>query len=169
MNLKPQDVVVLLKLLDAPQGATYAHLASQLAMSPSEVHAAVKRASMAGLIDDPSRQVKQAPLLEFLIHGLKYAFPVSPGPITRGLPTAHAAPPLSELLSGENDLPPVWPYANGTVRGYEFKPLYKTVPSAALADRQLYEYLALADAIRGGRARERKLAEEELRKRIQNT
>jgi hypothetical protein len=35
-----------------------------------------------------------------------------------------------------------------------------------LRDPALYEFLALMDAIRDGRARERKLAEEELRSRI---
>ena len=38
------------------------------------------------------------------------------------------------------------------------------VPVAALRDPMLYKYLALVDAIRDGRARERKLAEQELSK-----
>jgi hypothetical protein len=37
--------------------------------------------------------------------------------------------------------------------------LYKQAPKAALRDPVLYELLALADALRDGRARERKLAE----------
>ena len=166
MNLKPQDVVVLLKLLIADEEMTYATLADKLYMSPSEVHAAVKRAGAAGLIDISSKEVRKQPLLEFLIHGLKYVFPPSRGTITRGLPTAHAAHPLSEMLAGDDDFPPVWPCADGTVRGYEFKPLYRSVPSAAREDSALYEILALLDAVRGGRARERKLAEDELSKRV---
>ena len=166
MSLKPQDIVVLLKILVSDEGMSYSALAYQLSMSPSEVHAAVKRAGAAGLIDVPSKEVKRKPLLEFLVHGVKYAFPVVRGPVTRGLSTSHAAPPLAKLLSSEDDVPPVWPCPDGTVRGQEFKPLYKTVPSAARADDNLYELLALVDAVRGGKARERKLAAEELSRRI---
>lgn len=166
MNLKPQDVVVVLKLLVSGREASYSALAYQLSMSPSEVHAAVKRAAAAGLIDASTKEVNRKSLLEFLIHGLKYAFPPTRGMITRGLPTAHAASPLLDRLSGQDDLPPVWPCADGTVRGYAFEPLYRCVPAAAREDTGLYELLVLVDAIRGGRARERKMAEQELKQRL---
>jgi hypothetical protein len=81
------------------------------------------------------------------------------------MPTAHAAPPLSAQISSE-DLPPVWPDPKGTVRGLALKPLYRTVPKAAKSDPKLYELLALVDALRMGRARERKLAEEGLKHRL---
>ena len=35
-------------------------------------------------------------LTEFLIHGVKYAFPVERGGPTRGFPTAEAASPLNQ-------------------------------------------------------------------------
>lgn len=37
----------------------------------------------------------KAELLEFLLHGVRFVYPVERGGLTRGLPTAHAAPPLS--------------------------------------------------------------------------
>jgi hypothetical protein len=61
---------------------------------------------------------------------------------------------------------PVWPYAEGKQRGSAFEPLYKTAPIAALRDPSFYEYLALADALRDGRVRERKTAEAELCRRL---
>lgn len=74
---------------------------------------------------------------------------------------------LNEMLTlGTNDVPPVWPHPEGEVRGYEFSPLYKSVPSAALKDKELYALLAIIDAIRDGRARERELAIKELLKRL---
>ena len=51
-------------------------------------------------------------------------------------------------------------------RGVTVEPLYKTAPAAALRDPFLYELLALIDALREGRARERKLAEKELIDRL---
>ena len=45
MTLKPHDIVVLLKLLKAgSKRPTYAQLAVDLYMSPSEVHASIRRA-----------------------------------------------------------------------------------------------------------------------------
>jgi hypothetical protein len=41
------------------------------------------------------------------------------------------------------------------------------VPQAALEDKRLYELLALVDALRDGRARERELAVKELTKRLE--
>jgi hypothetical protein len=43
-------------------------------------------------------------------------------------------------------------------------PLYKSVPYAAKRDLKLYALLALVDAVRDGRARERNLAIKEIRK-----
>ena len=50
--------------------------------------------------------------------------------------------------------------------GYSISPLYKSVPKAVADDQALYEMLALVDAIRDGRARERELAVKELAGRL---
>lgn len=107
-----------------------------------------------------------AALLEFLVHGVKYAFPPKRGALTRGMPTGYAAPPLNKVIVGSSEPPPVWPFAEGTVRGEEFEPLYPSVPRAAARDSRLYELLALVDAVRDGRARERNLAAKELESRL---
>jgi hypothetical protein len=60
----------------------------------------------------------------------------------------------------------VWPWAKGNVRGHSIIPLYSSVPEAARQDDKLYELLALVDALRIGRAREKNLAINELKKRI---
>jgi hypothetical protein len=165
--LKPQDVVVVLKLSVANDPKlSYSALAGALGMSPSEVHAAVQRATQAGLLRPDSRQPNRAAVLEFLVHGLKYAFPPDRSGVTRGMPTSHAAAPLSSKIVQGDDLPPVWPDPHGTVRGEALAPLYDSVPTAARNDAKLYECLALVDALRSGRARERKLAESMLRDRL---
>jgi hypothetical protein len=85
------------------------------------------------------------------------------------MPTSYAASPLKEhFASGETkELPPVWPDPEGKIRGYSLEPLFRSVPYAARRDPQLYELLALVDALREGRARERNFAAEELGKRVQ--
>jgi len=165
MVAKSLDIVVLLKLLVDGGGKTYAQLSKELGISASEVHAAVRRSTDAGLIGPESRVPLRKALEEYLIHGVHYAFPAKRGHLARGMPTAHAAPPLAQFVSSD-DLPPVWPDPEGSVKGYALEPLYDSVPKAAKSSPALYELLALVDAIRIGRARERKLAEEELRKRL---
>ena len=170
MILKPQDIVVALKLVALGKGKwTYAQLAYELGMSQAEVHAGIKRLLTAGLVVKdsvaPVRPVMQA-LEEFLIHGVKYAFPPLHGGITRGVATSHAAPPLDEEFLPSEELPPVWPDPEGPVKGQEFSPLYRSVPKAVQQDKKLYELLALVDAVRGGRAREQAMAIKELRRRL---
>ena len=170
MILKPQDIVVLLKLVAwGPQPWTYQRLAVELSISQSEAHAAVRRAVAARLMSDAGtaagRPIIPA-LEEFLLYGVRYAYPPERGALTRGMPTGYAAPPLNSVIVQPNEPPPVWPYAEGTVRGYSFTPLYPTVPAAASRDPKLYELLALLDAIRDGRARERDLAAKELASRL---
>lgn len=165
--LKPQDVVILLKIAamgDAPW--RYDELAKELCMSASEVHAGFKRAEQAHLADPQSKQPIMPALEEFLFHGVRYVFPAEVGELTRGTPTGHAAEPLKNLLMATNEPPPVWPFAEGNTRGYSFLPLYRSVPKAAKNDKKFYELLVLVDAIRGGRARERQLAIQELGKRL---
>ena len=108
--------------------------------------------------------VNRSNLLEFVVHGVKYAFPPERGQVTRGIPTAHAAPPLKELFV-EDPQPPVWPHPDGSIRGEGLEPIYRSAPGAALKNPNLYELLALVDAIRAGRAKERELAKKELEKR----
>jgi hypothetical protein len=170
MILKPQDVVILLKLVAlGSEPWTYQRLAVELSLSPSEAHAGVRRAVAARLMSDTTAATGQ-PILpalkEFLIHGVRYAFPPERGELTRGVPTGYAAPPLNKVIVQPNEPPPVWPYAEGKVRGYKFSPLYPSVPIAASRDPKLYELLALVDALRDGRARERNLATRELESRL---
>jgi hypothetical protein len=166
--LRPVDIAVLLKLsLPGAAGSSFQQLASDLHLSSSEVHGSLKRARLSGFLQhDGAKSINRSALLEFLHHGLRYAFPAERGEPTRGVPTAHASEPLKSALREGSDEPPVWPSLEGKVRGYSFAPLYKHAASAALRDPKLYELLGLADALRDGRVRERKIAMEELTKRI---
>src|ERR1700689_608388 len=170
MALKPQDIVVLLKLLKSGgKRPTYAQLAVDLCMSPSEVHASIRRSRAARLIHGPKLgdRVNTTALEEFLVHGIRYAFPPEKGGMTRGMPTASAAEPLSRKMTQKEPIP-VWPFEQGSRRGYSFLPLYKKAPQAALKDHELYQLLALVDALRDGSARERELAKRELSSRLRN-
>ncbi|MCL4484607.1 MAG: hypothetical protein M1445_18680 [Bacteroidetes bacterium] len=143
----------------------FADIADSLKISASEVSESLERSRMARLVSEDKRELYRSSLMEFLVFGLKYVFPASPGAMIRGVATAHAAPPLNNIITAQNDLF-VWPTAKGATRGQAIVPLYKTVPEAAIKDAKLYELLALTDAIRVGRVREVNIAIEELKKRI---
>lgn len=166
MTIKPQDIVVALKLSLSSERPIYADLALSLRMSASEVHSAVRRLVDAHLLDPDAHTVRREALLEFLVHGVPYAFPARPGEITRGIPTAWAAPAFAEKLGPTDQLPPVWPDPDGPVQGVLVRPLYRSVPRAALQDSTLHDLLALVDALRLGRARDRSLAAKELEQRL---
>src|SRR6056297_671212 len=172
MTLKPQDILVVLKLIAmGDRSWSYVQMANELSMSASEINAGVKRCLSANLLqpdfmDGKSPKPALKGVEEFLIHGLKYVFVPERGELTRGVPTGYAAEPLKNMIVASDDPPPVWPYSEGQVRGFSFSALYRSVPQAALVDQRLYELLALVDAIRGGKAREREIAIVELRKRL---
>jgi len=169
MNLKPQDVLFLLKLVAMGKKSwSFNKLSVELGMSPSEVHAAAKRALAARLAikEDDNIWPNTRNLEEFLMHGIQYVFIPERGEINRGMPTAYASSPMAKQFVVGKEFVPVWPDPEGEVRGESFTPLYKSAPVAAKNDANLYELLALIDAIRGGRAREREVAKKEMKKRL---
>lgn len=168
--LKPQDIVVLLKLVAIDNSEwSFGSLAVELAMSPSEVHAACKRAVEAKLATKQSGKVipLHQNLKSFIVNGLPYVFYPVRGELTRGMPTGYGAEPLASLMAGDSEPVPVWPDPKGTVRGMTLEPIFKSVPKAARNDQKLYELLVLVDAIRAGNAREKKIAIDLLEKEFE--
>ena len=168
--LKPQDLAVSLKLV-ALQGKqpSYANLAKQMRLSPFEAHAAVQRLIAARLAVERDGVVRpsMAALRAFVISGAPYAYPAVRGEATIGFPTAHAVAPLKGKVQSSDGSLLVWPHPDGPVRGEALLPLYENLPLAASDDSQLYELLALFDAMRVGQARERELARKLLEEILQ--
>lgn len=119
--------------------------------------AAPKPAAEARTSLDSAAVVHRHNLAEFALHGAKYAFAPERLPVGPGVPTSHAAPAFAGVFAAGHE-PLVWPDAHGAVRGEGLLPLHPCVPGAALRDAALYELLALFDALRAGRARERGMA-----------
>jgi hypothetical protein len=143
ITLKPQDIVVALKIALLGEGKrTFVALARALALSASDVHNSTRRGEQAGIVaadrGDGLRVIKPA-LQEFLLHGVRYAFPAVFGGISQGIATAAAGPTLSGLLVAAPENPPVWPYVHGKARGPALCALYPLAPEAALKDHELYD------------------------------
>lgn len=168
MIAKSQDVVVALALValnrDRHERLPYERLAKILVMSSSEAFKATRRLIAAGLVEPGGWRPLQEPLFNYVVHGVPHAFPGKLGEPTRGVPTAWAAPPLVNSLPQGSDLPPVWPWYDGRVRGHAVEPLFRSVPEAVKNLPSLYELLALVDTLRIGRARDREIARCSLKK-----
>lgn len=167
--LKQQDIVILIKIISFQKrdlSWNSLALSRELIISQSEISESLRRSVYCGFLDANMKNVFKTGFIEYLIHGIKYSFPAKPGPMVRGIPTAHSAPPLSGIINADEKY--VWSYHDGPARGLSIEPLYKTVPQAVLNDSYLYEMLALIDVIRTGKIRERNLAEDYLKNYIFN-
>jgi predicted transcriptional regulator len=164
-GMRPQDIAVLLKII-ADDNMIWQNkdLSAAMSLSASEISESLNRSRIAGLIDDEKRKVSRRSLMEFLEHGLRYVFPAVPGALTRGIPTAHAHPFMSDGFPSNE--PYIWPDPEGRVRGIAIEPLYEGTIRAIRSDEQLYKLLSLADVIRIGKIGERKVAIKELKRMI---
>jgi len=166
-GMRPHDLAVLLKIVSlGGSDWTMKDLAYELGISASEISESMNRSMIAGLIGANKKRVNGLALFDFLRSGLQYVFPQQPGPIVRGIPTAHSAPPLKKHIRSDESF--VWAHPNGNVRGQAIEPLHPKTPDACLLDHNFYELMALSDAIRAGKARERQMAFNYIKKQIDN-
>jgi hypothetical protein len=158
-RLNPLDLVVALRLLSGDH--KFATLAADLGVSLSQVHKSVQHLALAQLLRPGSREVNRIHLAEFLIHGVRYAFPARPGVRALGVPTSHSAPELASEIDAAEAY--VWPSAIGDVVGFAIEPLYAGAPQLRERSPETYRLLTLVDALRVGSSRERRIAEGRLK------
>jgi len=162
-GMRPQDIAILLKVVAlGDQPWLLSGLAGSLGVSVSEISESLNRDRMAGLIDYGKKKVNRQNLFEFIQHGVKYVFPLQPGPVVRGIPTAHSHSFMKEMFASDSDY--IWPDNKGNTLGESIEPFYPKQVEAAKQDEVYYKLLALVDVIRIGRVREVKYAIEELKK-----
>lgn len=156
----PFDLVVALRLT-APAG-TLGQMAEELGVVPSQVHAAIGRLEAAGLVRPGARATNTRALVELLVHGVRYVFPATKGPITSGIPTAYSAPPLSADVDAPDVV--VWPAPMhpAAVQGFGVAPLYPAAPALIERSPAMYQLLAITDALRLSDPRARVSARERL-------
>lgn len=162
--MRPHDIVVLLKIISLSNNWLNKDLSDSLYISPSEISESLNRSRIAKLISPDKKKVAKNALFRFIENGISFVFPAEAGSMVKGVPTAHSAPIIKKYFISGDDF--VWPYAFGKARGQSINPLYPNQPKAALADENLYAMLALIDTVRMGKAREREMALELLRKQF---
>lgn len=135
-----------------------------LGLSKSQVHYSVKRCIQVGLIGEKTLAPRVDPMLEYIEHAIKFIHPPEWSGEDTGIPTAHSVEPLSDKINSPKVV--IWPNKNG-IKGLALKPIHHNVPVAAKKDRQLYEFMSLVEAFRSGKAREKMMALDEIKSRIE--
>lgn len=164
--LQPSDFLVLLKLVASGHPSRPVRkLELDLGLPKSSVASSIRRLEQAHLLLGVrrSRTLAKLAILELLSHSARYLFPAEVGGWVLGLPTAHSMRELADQLMPEGD-PVVMPLPEGPQRGRALAPIHPLAPAAAARDPRLHLLLALLDALRIGRARERQLAAQRLKR-----
>jgi len=165
-TLRPSDLVVALQLALTPE-AQFKSVSERTEISTGECHNAVRRLRLSALVLDDERRPSTTALFDFIVHGVPYAFPSVLGASLPGVPTAHTAPAFRGILESPDGY--VWPHADGSARGQSLVPLYPGAPLLPGRNQPLYELLTIADALRVGTTRVRKVAAELLQARLGGT
>ena len=168
--LRPTDLYVLIgAIASRERKGSLRDLASRLAVDHTVVHRSLKNAEAAGLYRADERRVNLASFEDLAVHAARFIAPAPLGAVTRGVPAAWAAKPISEQIrQSKSELPPVWPTADGKVRGQALRPLHPSAVKAA-KDRRSARLLAIVDSLRAGDVRVRDVASSALAKELRET
>jgi hypothetical protein len=155
--LQPRDIVIMLQISHAAEGWTVRSLGEPIGVAAGSMHRGLDRLARVGIYDPRSRALNAAVLDELVRHGLRFVVGGALGAESRGVPTAWGAPLLRAQLSIDAP-PPVWPSAQGAVRGPALEPIVANAVELIDSAPEVAADLALIDAIRVGAARDRRLA-----------
>ena len=163
--ISTRDIAILLKLIALEEGnLTQVKLSMTLGLSQSELSNGLARLAQAELIHrlKPNIVVVRKACEELFLHGFRYIYPLQKGAFTIGIPTSHAAPIFEGKFQLGSDPIPVWPCAMGKFKGIAVEPLYPNLPMALheYPDDKFYALLAIVDALREPKARDRAMAAE---------
>jgi hypothetical protein len=168
--VKNGDIYVLAGLVSHAGEWSYRSLAERLRVPHTVVQRALARADEAGLYSPGRRAVHLPHFEEFAVHAIRFVAPAHLGALLPGVPAAWAAAPMVELIrSSSDEPPPVWPYAQGDVRGQAIEPLHRAAPEAVAGWPELGETLSLLDSLRAGDGRVRKVAGELFAERLRRS
>jgi hypothetical protein len=156
----PFDVVLGLRLLRS--AGTIAQLAEELGVAPSQIHGALTRLRFAGLLRPDGRSINARALSEFVLFGVRYAFPAARRELALGIPTAYSAAELAAQVDAIDVL--VWPAPNakGAVRGFSLTPLYPRAIVLPERSPETYRLVTFVDALRIGDPPVRAIARDHL-------
>ncbi len=164
--LKPQDIVVLGKLVTDEAWPTQKDIASSLELSQSEISHSLKTLEQVGLVNLNQKKVNKLAAMEFIVHALKFFYPSEKGGIGRGVNVGPSSSHFSKkVLSDEFNF--VWPDPEGDSRGVLISPLLPKLTNSIKENEKLFLFLNVVEIFRGlGGVRHRQEAQKVLKEML---
>lgn len=147
-QIKPQDVVILGKLISDKDCRSQKEIADSLGLSQAEISHALKTLAHVGLINLATKKVNKLAVTEFITHALKFLFPIEKKGTGRGISIG----PSSSIFKGKvqsDDYNYIWPDPDGDSKGVVITPLLSNLPKSAIGNETLFTYLNVIEIFRG--------------------
>jgi hypothetical protein len=146
--IKPQDIVILGKLLSEKVWPSQTEIGISLKLSQAEVSHALKTLGYVGLINLPTKKINKLAVIEFITHALKYLYPIEKSGTGRGILIG----PSSSIFKGRvhsDEYSYIWPDPNGESKGIIVNPLIPQLTASIMENKILYNFLNIVEIFRG--------------------
>lgn len=165
--LKPQDIVVLGKLITDDIWPTQKEIASTLELSQSEISHSLKTLQQAGLINVVQKRINKLAVLEFIVHAIKFFYPSEKLGVGRGFKVGPSSSYFSKRVQRDEQFDYVWPDSEGETKGVIISPLLPHLSKKMKENEKLMLYLNVIEVFRGlGGVRHQQEAQKALKELI---
>lgn len=147
-GLKPQDIVILGKLITDEEWPTQKEMSASLFVSQSEVSHALKTLEQVGLINLKQKTINKLAVTEFVTHALKFLFPVEKKGTGRGVLVGPSFFAFQEKVHSD-EYNYVWPDSDGNQKGIIVTPLLPELSKAVKKSDKLFLFLNVVEIFRG--------------------
>jgi hypothetical protein len=146
--IKPQDVVILGKLISEKAWPSQKEIGDSLKLSQAEISHALKTLDQIGLINLTTKKINKLAVTEFITHALKFLYPIEKKGTGRGILIG----PSSSTFKGKvqsDEYNYIWPDPNGDSKGIVVTPLLPELSNSVKENDILYTFLNVVEIFRG--------------------
>jgi biotin operon repressor len=146
--IKPQDIVILGKLISEKLWPSQKEIAESLNLSQAEISHALKTLDQIGLINLSTKKINKLAVTEFLTHALKYLYPIEKKGSGRGILVGPSSSFFKDKVQSD-EYNYIWPNSNGENKGIVVTPLLPELSSTVLSNEIMFQFLNVVEVFRG--------------------
>jgi hypothetical protein len=146
--IKPQDIVILGKLISEKLWPSQKEIADSLNLSQAEISHALNTLDHIGLINLSNKKINKLAITEFVTHALKYLYPIEKKGTGRGILIGPSSSIFKEKVRSD-DYNYIWPNSNGDSKGIIVTPLLPELSSTVLSNEIMCQFLNVVEVFRG--------------------
>ena len=147
-QIKPQDVVILGKLISEKVWPSQKEIGESLKISQAEISHALKTLDHVGLINLTTKTINKLAVTEFITHALKFLYRIEKKGTGRGILIG----PSSSTFKGKvqsDEYNYIWPDPSGDSKGIVITPLITELSSSVMENEIMYKFLNIVEIFRG--------------------